>query len=365
MSAVKRAYYGVQILACLIFLPHFGFSVAEANEHRNSLAFFHEHHNHSKSESAKTESSSEKSHDQKGEANPWQYQLLGFYCLLIVVASLIGGWLPSRINLTHDRMQTLISFVGGLMLGIGLFHLLPHSIHEIGSIDQSIAWMMAGIVSMFLLIRAFHVHHHGPVELPGESQTVVDDSYQFRPQSEHEHDHDCDGHSHGHHHHAHRLSWIGITFGLCLHTLIDGIALGAHVSADAEHEVLLSLFGLGTFLGVLLHKPLDAISITSLMAVGGWSARSRYWVNFGFSLMCPLGAILFVLGIQQFDAHQTQIVGSALAFAAGVFLCISLGDLLPEMEFHSHHRVRLTLALLLGIFLAYGITFLEPEHMHG
>jgi hypothetical protein len=34
------------------------------------------------------------------------------------------------------------------------------------------------------------------------------------------------------------------------------------------------------------------------------------------------------------------------------------------MEFHAHNRLRLTAALLAGILLAYGITFLEPAHLH-
>ncbi|MCA9021216.1 MAG: ZIP family metal transporter, partial [Planctomycetaceae bacterium] len=124
------------------------------------------------------------------------------------------------------------------------------------------------------------------------------------------------------------------------------------------------LFGLGTFLAIALHKPLDAVSITSLMAASGWSVGWRNAVNIGFAMMCPLGAVLFFLGVQQFSENQHIIIGCALAFSAGVFLCISLGDLLPEMEFHSHNRFRLSFVLLLGIALAYGIGFLEPEHAH-
>jgi zinc and cadmium transporter len=58
------------------------------------------------------------------------------------------------------------------------------------------------------------------------------------------------------------------------------------------------------------------------------------------------------------------IVGCALAFSAGVFVCIALSDLLPEIEFHSHDRVKLSLALLLGVGAAYAIGFLEPEDSH-
>ena len=65
-----------------------------------------------------------------------------------------------------------------------------------------------------------------------------------------------------------------------------------------------------------------------------------------------------MLGIRQFSVMQDVVVCSALAFSAGVFLCIALSDLLPEMEFHAHNRFRLTVALIAGVLLAYGITFL-------
>ncbi|HUS38093.1 MAG TPA: iron permease, partial [Pirellulales bacterium] len=58
------------------------------------------------------------------------------------------------------------------------------------------------------------------------------------------------------------------------------------------------------------------------------------------------------------------LVGCALAFSAGIFICLSLSDLLPELQFHSHDRLKLTAALLLGVSLAYGIGYLEPEHVH-
>lgn len=59
-----------------------------------------------------------------------------------------------------------------------------------------------------------------------------------------------------------------------------------------------------------------------------------------------------------------MLVGCSLAFSAGLFLCISLSDLLPEMEFHSHNRVQLSTALIAGIGLAYLIGLIEPEHAH-
>jgi zinc and cadmium transporter len=58
------------------------------------------------------------------------------------------------------------------------------------------------------------------------------------------------------------------------------------------------------------------------------------------------------------------VIGCALAFSAGVFLCISLSDLLPEVHFHSHDKGKLTLSFLLGIGLAFALGYVEPDLTH-
>jgi zinc and cadmium transporter len=151
---------------------------------------------------------------------------------------------------------------------------------------------------------------------------------------------------------------------LAFHTLIDGVALAASVAIRPHHEAALGLIGVGTFAAVVLHKPLDALSITSIMLVGGWSPRVRHIVNLVFSLMCPLGALAFYFGVQSLGDGASLAVGCALGFAAGAFLCISLADLLPEVQFHRHDLLSLSTALLLGVLLAWGIGFLEPDHAH-
>lgn len=323
---------------------------------------------------------------------------LTVYCLLIVCASFGGGWLPSLVRLTHTRMQVLISLVGGLMLGIGLLHLLPHAVAETGSVDAAARWTMFGLLTMFFLIRAFHFHQHGVAEVPTEefpqplaeerkhdhdcghdhdhdhapaasgATTTVPAVAHARPPSTRPHDHD---HRHGHgHSHAHdmpasTLSWMGVAVGLGLHTAIDGMVLAASMQSDAGHLPAGSLLGLAPFAAIVLHKPLDAVSITSLMQASGWSKVWQNVVNFGFALMCPLGAAAFLTGMAQLSGNSSGVLGAALAFSAGVFLCISLGDLLPELEFHSHHRVRLSIALIVGILAAWAIGFIEPAHLHG
>ena len=154
-----------------------------------------------------------------------------------------------------------------------------------------------------------------------------------------------------------------MVFGLGLHTLIDGVALSASVLSDAEHGAWLGLAGLGTFLAVALHKPLDAFAITSTMRAGGWARGHRDLINLLFATACPLGAALFYLGVTRVDGSDV-VLGWGLALSAGFFLCIALADLLPEVSFHDHDRGKLTAALLLGIALAVAVENL-PGHHHG
>lgn len=252
---------------------------------------------------------------------------LALYCLVIVVGSLAGGSLPTALRLTHTRMQVIVSFVAGVMLGVSLFHLIPHAAKAAHSLDQVVHWTAGGLLVMFLLLRTFHFHEH---------EVGLD----------HGHEHPHTG--------GQGLAWVGVALGIGLHSILDGVALAASVVAESHGGVRAA--GLGTFAAVLLHKPLDALAITSLMAAGGWTGRARNLVNVGVALMCPLGAALFYAGA---GAEPGVAVGCALAFSAGVFLCISLGDLLPELQFHRHDRIKLSLALLVGVALSYAIGFLE------
>ena len=285
---------------------------------------------------------------------------------LIVTGSLIGGLLPERLDLSHQRMQYIMSFVGGLMMGNALLHLLPHAARELKSIDSACRWAMWGMIAMFFMLRAFHFHQHDAGD--GRNPTPHDHDHDHA----HDHDHDHDSHSlrednvssqAGSHGHEAPLTWTGIAIGLSIHTLLDGIALAATVVADAAHGAAGALLGVGTFLAVLLHKPLDAVTVTTMMKAQGWSLRHRVIVNLVFSLMCPLGVVLFAVGVMQ-SAGSHTLVGAALGFSAGIFFCIAMSDLLPEIEFHTHDRIPLSLALLSGIALAWGIGFLEPSFIH-
>lgn len=277
--------------------------------------------------------------------------LLVIYCLAISGFSLVGGLLPGWIRMTHTRTQLVMSLVSGLMLGVAFYHLVPHSIALVGTehgADTTVWWLMIGLIVMFLLLRLFHFHQH-------DFSTDEGEHHEHHREHDHSHGHASDNNS------AHSLSWMGLGLGLALHTLIDGIALGAVMHTS---HATTGLIGIGVFLAILLHKPLDAMSIVTVMNAGGWSRPAQTLTNVVFALMCPLGALLFFFGVDGLAVSQDHVVAAALAFSAGAFICIALSDLLPEVHFHSHDKLKLTLAFLIGIAIAYGIGTVEPAGIH-
>ena len=144
---------------------------------------------------------------------------------------------------------------------------------------------------------------------------------------------------------------------------LEGVGDWRAVDEELELEALTSagLLGFGVFLAILLHKPLDALSIETVLAAAGHSGRRRHWINLGFSILCPVVAVVFWYSVE-LSPIDGRLLAAALSFSAGAFICIALGDLLPEIQFHSHDRGKLTLLFLLGITLAWAIGAVEPPH---
>jgi zinc and cadmium transporter len=277
------------------------------------------------------------------------------YCIAILGFALMGGYLPFRGAITHDRLQIYLSIAAGVMLGAAFFHLMPDALHWAG--EKPFGWWISlGAIGTFCIERFIAPHSH-----------------------------EVDGHSHHHHHHghdeacfpngggAHRAAspsmsgWMAI-LGLYIHTFMNGVGLAGSVQSDTLNGGTVGFWG-GTvppgfvlFLAIVLHKPADALAISTVLARKKSSRLTLIVVQVGFALMVAAGVLAY-----QFTAgHVTegvrkQLIGAALAFSSGTFLLIALSDLLPEVQFHRHDRVPLFVALLSGLLLMAGIAYLEPE----
>ena len=277
---------------------------------------------------------------------------LALFCAAVVVVSLIGGLLPLATVLTHTRLQVYLSASAGAMLGAAFFHMMPEAV-ALGS-PGTLRWSVVGLLALFFVERFFAFHHH---EAPADPAD---------PCPTHRHEHPGGrGHSAGlvdakapgggdAPAKGASLHWGAAAFGLAAHSLAGGVALASAAAAGTEvhHGHGLGAAAWGVFIATLVHKPADALTIVSLMLRAGAPRPLAHAVNLAFALMIPAGVALFLLGIGRLGpTAATSFTAAALAFSAGTFLCIALSDLLPELQFHSHDRMKLSVALLGGLAL--------------
>ena len=274
--------------------------------------------------------------------------LLASYSAAIFTVALLGGTFSAIITLTHTRTQLVMSFVAGFLLGVALYHLFLHSLEDIPgprASELAVGCAVLGVILTIVLLRLFRFHQH---DFSDEAAEMYEPA-----------------HAHGGMAPNPR-SVLGVTLGLGLHAVTEGIALGASMRVGLIRDEGTILAGLGVFLAIMMHKPLDAYSIIGLMRVSGYGNRACMLTNVGFALLCPLITVLTFLGVGILSQlNELHVVGYVMAFAAGVFLCISLSDLLPEIQFHTHDRGVLALAFLIGIGLAYALFYFESDTMHG
>lgn len=137
----------------------------------------------------------------------------------------------------------------------------------------------------------------------------------------------------------HRVSRVTALSAVCalgLHSLFDGVGIGAGLA-------LAPSLGLLVFVGVLLHKLPEGVTVTSLMVASGWSRRAVAIAVAGVALATPVGALA---------AHGASSVAPlGLGLAAGAALHVAASNLVPEMESRGRKLMVLTLLGGVGAFL--------------
>jgi zinc transporter ZupT len=137
---------------------------------------------------------------------------------------------------------------------------------------------------------------------------------------EEHHDH---GHSHGHDHVHHPNNPSAIVFGLSIHALTDGMAIGAALASES------SVLTLSIFLGVIIHK------LPAAFSVGVFSMHERGDRNktikdvLLFSLAAPIMIIAAYFLLGGVDEHY---LGLAILFSGGTFLYVATVDVLPDVH---------------------------------
>ena len=223
---------------------------------------------------------------------------LAFYIPTVIFISLVGGFLPLLQELSQKALALLLSFSAGVLLGAVFFHMLP----ETGRVlTDDVGWpILAGFLLIFVMERFVFVHACEELE--------------------------CDIHQMG----------IPAFLGISLHSLLDGIALGA--------GLILPQLGPVVLLAVIIHKMPDSMSLSSILLSAGWARRKVAILNLLFSLTTPLGALLTYLFFRSLSPENIAV---AIGISAGTFLAIATADILPQVH-RIEQRNPMTLIFLLG-----------------
>lgn len=230
----------------------------------------------------------------------------------MALAIMGGGILPVIRHWDRKHLPIILSFAAGLMLGSAFFHLIPEAYASTGKTLG--LYILAGFLFLFLVERFITVH--------------ICETF------------DCEVHKFG----------ISAFIGIALHTLMDGIALGSGMMVPG--------LGFVVFLAVVGHKAPEMFSLTTVLISSHTRRYKIVLLNIVILLMIPLGAILAYLFLKP---ENPAWIGKALGFSAGLFLHISLSDLLPEAHKHSSNRWITSFLLLLGLFFMW---LLEKHFVH-
>jgi zinc and cadmium transporter len=226
---------------------------------------------------------------------------LALYLPTVIFISLLGGFLPLMKMLSQKTLALLLSFSAGFLLGAVFFHMLP----EAGKLlDDALGFaVLGGFLLIFTLERFVFVHACK--------------------------EHGCDFHQMG----------IPAFLGISLHSLLDGVALGA--------GLIIPELGAVVLLAVMIHKMPDAISISSILLSAGWDRRTVGIMTLAFSLTTPIGALIAYFFLSTVAAEWLAV---AIAISAGTFLAIATADILPQV-----HRIEERNPMTL-VFLLSGLT---------
>jgi zinc transporter ZupT len=224
--------------------------------------------------------------------------------LLVIIASaaflstFFGGLLALKL---HDKLHLILGFSAGAVIGVAFFDLLPEAVifgEKFHGPAAILSCTAIGFLSYLVMDRI--LSFHGDAAPRGPLAAGV----------------------------------------LCMHSLLDGVAIG--IAFQASREV-----GIVVAIAVLTHDFSDGINTMNVVLKNGGGRRRAFrWL--------VADALAPVLGVVStyFFTVRAEWFGTALALFAGFFLYIGASDLIPE-SYHAHPKFLTTAMTLAGAAVLY------------
>jgi ZIP family zinc transporter len=232
--------------------------------------------------------------------------------------TLLGGFVAGRVG---DKRHLVLGLAAGLMLGVVGFDLLPEALSaapsDLFGVPQGLLMFVLGFLVLHVVERSVAIHRaheseyaehqHGSQQLPTTPLTGAG------------------GHVHG------RSEKLGLAAAgaLCLHSVMDGFAIGAAFQVGNNFGVVIAI-------AVIAHDFADGFNTYTITRLYG-NGRGRALLLLGCDALAPvLGA-----GITLLFTIPEHLVGLYLGFFSGFLMYLATSDILPEA--HSPHPSRSTL----------------------
>ena len=243
------------------------------------------------------------------------------YSFIAGVSTVLGAMIVMLFGMPGKKLlPALLGFAGGVMLAISFFHLLPEALDHGSLVNASMGFLL-GVGIMYALDRLIpHAHVSSSDELSFENVPDVP----------------------VHNKAILRIGYLAF-FGLALHNVPEGLAIGAGMETSPE-------LGLYIAIAIALHNIPEGIAVAGLLSAGGLSIARVLLLTFIIGLMTPVGA---GIGLIFFNISPLFVAGG-MAFAAGAMVYIVFDELIPQSHKLNDHIA--IAGLIFGLMLVFIMT---------
>lgn len=215
------------------------------------------------------------------------YQL----AILAALSDILGGLLLRYSKINKIPTRYIVGFASGIVISTAFFELIPES-----DVEKNYLYLGLGFFTFYLLEKIVMLHSCGEKE--------------------------CE---------AHTVGWIAAV-GMSADNVVDGIGIAVGYQTQPSLGVLITV-------AVIAHEIPQGITTAVLMRDAGFKFSHVMATLVFAGLMYPLGAL--ASGVVP-ETLYTAII----AFVAGSFIYIGVGDLL--LEAHKRFNIKVIMSVILG-----------------
>jgi len=241
-----------------------------------------------------------------------------YWTYLILVAGVLGGGFLVYIVKPENRniLRLLLAFSGAFLIGITFLILVPEVFRE--PVPSLGLFVLLG----FLLQLVLELLTHG---------------------AEHGHEHDTEHCDRGTH-----ISPFLLMTGLCIHAFLEGAPIIPSIDTGTRNMLVM---------GIIVHNIPISLTLIILFIHYGMKRGRAALLLIIFSLMTPLGSILSQF-LQEVTLQDiSYYLNYVMAVVIGIFLHVST-SILFETEENHQVNLRKFMTVILGLALAFGVSFL-------